>query len=410
VKVQTLQTVLLLAWRNIFRNKRRTLLTLIAVSIGLWSSISLAAFARGVSAQLARDAVFMLTGHIQLHAKDYVQDPVIEHNFKEDTETLSKVLSDEKIVGITKRVRVPAVVVSERESYGVTLIGIDPSEEKTFSFIGNANIDGAGIQSVDDNGIVLGKKLVSLLQTGLGKRVVVMAQDSNNKIADRGFVVKGIFDEDLEATEKAYVFTGRKVAQKMLSMGENISELSILTDDRESLDGLTKKLKNSFPLLEVHTWRDLSPLVVSLLKMQTGILNFWFLIVIITISFGLMNTIFMAIFERIREIGMLQALGMKPVLIVLQVVAESAFLLFIGAILGNALGLITVDLMSGGVDISRFARGAEVFGLRSIVYPVAQTPDLVSLNLLITIIGFVASLYPALKAASYSPIEAMHKV
>lgn len=399
-----------LAWRNIFRNKRRTVLTLIAISIGLWSSIALASFARGVSTQLARDAIQILTGHVQLHSKGYINDPVIEHNFSENKESIAKIIKKHGITASSSRVRVPAVIRSEREAFGVTLLGINPPEEKGLSFIGSASIEGSMITSETEGGIIIGRKLLTMLQTAVGKKIVILAQDTNNKIAERGFVIKGVFSEDLEANEKSFVFVGRKVAQDMLGLGNNISEVSLLGQDKENLKALVEDLRGTLPDLEVHTWKDLAPLVVSILRMQTGILNFWFLVVIITISFGLINTIFMAVFERIREIGMIQALGMKPRLIILQVLFEYLTLLGIGAIFGNILGLATAQAMSGGIDISKFSKGAGMFGLRSTVYPVVLNSDLLSLNILIVIMGVLAGFYPAWKASRYSPVEAMRKV
>ncbi|RKZ72640.1 MAG: ABC transporter permease [Candidatus Parabeggiatoa sp. nov. 1] len=402
-----MKLLIVLAWRNLWRYPRRTAIILLAIAIGVWSMLSFSAFLRGMMDQYVNNAIQNLVGHIQIHAPGYLDDPVINNSMPAPNQKLVDFLNAENIKGLAVRVRVPAVVSSERESMGVTLVGIDPAQEQDVSFIANAVTEGRYLEGVDDKGIILGRKLVERLETRLGKRVVLMSQDHANEIAERGFRVVGIFDAKTENIETQFVFVGRQVAQKMLGMQDRISEVAILGQNREALDSLLPKLRAATPELDVQPLQTISPLVVVMVTVFEGFLLIWYFVVFIAMAFGLVNTLLMAVFERTREIGLFQALGMKPRWIVGQVLFESLFLLAIGLIVGNLMSWATLILTAGGLDFSRYAAGYEMAGLSSLIYPVLSTSDIVTANVLVIGLGLIASLYPAWRAARYVPVEAI---
>ena len=230
-----LRLLISIASRNIWRNIRRTVLTLLAISLGVWSSVALAALARGMAEQLTRDTIYTLTGHLKIFKPDYETDPVVDHNFNPNDPKLLPILNSSEVEHWAARVQVPAVILSERESTGVTLLGIDPEKEIDLSFIGEGVNQGEMLSGPDDKGIIIGEKLAETLKTRIGKRIVILTQGFDGQVADRGFRVKGLFKAELESTEKAFVFIGMQTAQKLLKLSENVSEISILSQDRENL-------------------------------------------------------------------------------------------------------------------------------------------------------------------------------
>jgi len=396
-----------LAWRNLWRYPRRTIIILFAIAIGVWSMLSLAAFMRGMMEQYVNNAIGNLVAHIQIHAPSYRDDPVIEHSMPPPTEPLLKVLNEADIKGWAARVRVPAVVSSERESMGVTLVGIDPVQEQGLSFIADTVTEGRYLENIDDKGIILGRKLVERLETRLGKRVVLMSQNESHDIAERGFRIVGVFDTKMEETETQFVFVGRQRLQKMLGMQDNISELAVLGYDRDNLETVVQKLRAAAPEQDVEDWQTLNPLVMVIVNVFEGFLLIWYIVVFIAVAFGLVNTLLMAIFERTREMGLFQALGMKPRWIVGQVLFESLFLLSMGLIIGNVMSFATLLLTAEGLDFSSYAAGYEMAGLSSLIYPVLSLSDVVISNVLIIGLGLVASFYPAWRASRYVPVEAI---
>lgn len=396
-----------LAWRNLWRHGRRTSLILVAISLGVWSMVFLAALSRGSMEQQIRHSIFNLLGHIQIHAPNYRDDPVIEHRMAAPDRALLVALDGPEIRAWSSRVRVPAVVASERESAGVVVVGIDPDGERDLSFIPQAVRLGDYLDDDTDPGILIGRKLADRLETELGRRIVILSQDVDNTIADRGFRVKGIFHADVPNAESNFVFIGRRVAQDMLKLGDHISEIAVLTDDRTALAAPLGRLRAAAPDLDVQAWTVVEPLLVLTAEITDVILLIWFAIVFLAMSFGLVNTLLMAIFERTREIGLFQALGMQPRYILMQILLESLCLLVLGLLIGNALAFLNLWWLRDGLDLSAFAEGLAMVGVSPVIFPLLTYQDIVTANLLVLVLGAVASLYPAWRAARRVPMAAI---
>lgn len=400
-----------LAQRNIWRQKRRSAVTLSAIALGIWSAVSLSALARGVSNQLVEDGIKNFLGHLQIHRPGYLDDPSVDYSFDPSSPALLSALNGPDIKQWAQRVRVPAVVSSERESGGVTLIGIDPPHERGLSFIMDAPIEGRFIESSEDSGLVIGAKLAELLKTGVGKRVVLASQgfseNGDSAVADRGFRIVGLFRAELETTEKGYAFTGIQTAQDMLGLGNKITEISATTPfHRDAIDRVVSMLQPLATNLEVKPWYQIEPMLRALLKVQGGFLYIWFAIVIAVICFGLINTLFMGVLERVREFGLVQAIGMRPGMIRWQVLWESLLLLATGAALGTLLAFGTVELLADGIDLRAFASGTQFVGVGSIIYPVIRIADILFINILVFVLGLLSSLLPAARASALSPAQA----
>ena len=406
---QNTPLLLTLAWRNLWRHRGRTAAILFALTLGIWSMIALAALSRGSLEGQLRKSILALTGHIKIQAAAYRDDPVVEHRFQVPR-ALEAILHDPPVTAWSTRVRVPAVVASERESRGVTLVGIDPEKERGLSFIADSVSQGRSLASVHDEGIVIGRALAERLETTLGRRIVVMSQDIANRVADRGFRIVGIFDAESEAIENSFVFIGRESAQRLLGMGSDISELSVMTTDRARLKTLLIRLRAAVPALEVQPWTVVEPLLRLTEKVVNVILIVWYVIVFAAMSFGLVNTLLMAVFERTREFGLFQALGMPPRHILGQVLAESIVLLVFALVAGNAAAWLTVRALANGLDLSAFAKGFEMFGISPVIYPALTLTDIVAANGLVAGLGVLASLYPAWRASRHVPIEAITRV
>jgi len=229
--MRTMRIVAMLAWRNLWRNHRRTIIMLSAITIGAWAMIFMTALSRGMVSDMIRDGIQSLPGHIQVHNPAYRDDPSIGNLIPDTDRDIAARFGNAGISNWTSRIRVPAVVTSERDSRGVTFIGIDPQRERTMSFVADDIVEGRFLESVDDTGLVMGARLADILDTELGKRVVVMSQDPANDIADRGYRIVGIFKAKLEAQETAMLFAGKATVQKMLGIEGGVNESAVMGDD-----------------------------------------------------------------------------------------------------------------------------------------------------------------------------------
>ena len=384
---------------------------LTAVIIGVWSMIFLGALMRGIADQFVRNGIKTLTGHIQIHHPGYRKDPVVENSMTDPSgveTTLAQLLPPGS--RWAPRVRVNAVASNARHFAGITLVGIDPSREAAVSFIGGAIIEGRYLRSGDAYEIVAGRALVKRFETKLGYKLVLMSQDTEGEIASRAFHIVGIYRAEMEATEKQFVFVTMPAAQQMLKLHKGISEIAILLPAYGEADRVANALRARLPAAryEVDTWQKLLPMTTAILKMYDWTIFVWFFVVFIAMGFGIVNTTLMAVFERIREFGLLKALGMKPRWIIQEVIIESFFLLVLGMAIGNALGFVSVFALSRhGIDLSALAAGAEYWGMSRVIYPYVLSQDVIMANLVVFVLGLVVSLYPAMKAARFTPVEAL---
>ena len=400
-----------LAWRNIWRNTRRTLIILTAVVIGVWSMVLLGALMRGIAVGMVKNGISTLTGHIQIHYRGYRDDPAIENSIGDPAE-VEKVLGETLPAGAawTARVRVNAVASNARHSSGVTLVGIDPASEARISFIGKAVSQGRYLDAGDRNGILIGKALMKKMDTKPGRKLVLMSQDTKREIASRAFRIVGVFRAEMEATEKQFVFVLRPSSRKMLGLGAGISEISILLPGEADNPAVVNRLKAALPAdrFEVDTWRELLPFQTAYLKILDGFMWIWYLVIFIAMGFGIVNTTLMAVFERMREFGLFKALGMKPWRIIREVLTESFLLLMTGMIAGNILAFGCIFILARtGIDLSALAAGAEYAGMTRVIYPAIASRDILMSNLVVLFLGIFVSAYPAVKAARFTPVEAL---
>ncbi len=400
-----------LAWRNVWRNPRRTIVILVAIIIGVWSMILLGALMRGIAVGMVKNGIATLTGHIQIHHKGYRDDPSIENSMT-DSRVVEKGVFEKLPPGAhwTRRVRVNAIANNARHSSGITLVGIDPRVEANVSFIGSAIFKGRYLTPEEENGILVGQALLKKFETKIGRKLVLMAQNTEQEIASRAFRIVGIFRSEMESTEKQFVFVTRSASQKMLKLGEGISEISILLPEGSDTEDITESLQSALPpdQFEIHDWRDLLPFQTAYLRILDGFMWFWFLVVFVAMGFGIVNTTLMAVFERMREFGLMKALGMKPWWILRAVLVESFLLLICGLFIGNGLGFLSIYTLSGnGIDLSALAAGAEYAGMTRIIYPAVALKDVMVANLTVLLLGLLVSLYPAIKASRFTPVQAM---
>ena len=409
--MNTLRILTLLAWRNLWRNHRRTLIMLSAVIVGVWAMIFMTALTMGMVNDMIEDSISVLPGHVQVHHPDYLDDPVIANLLPMPDTEIEDTFASAGFRAWATRIKVPAVVSSERESRGVTLLGIDPQREESMSFVDYDAVDGRFLEGPGDDGLVIGRKLADTLETGLGKRVVLMSQDPDNDIADRGFRVVGLFGADVESYEEQYVFAGKDTVQELLRVGDRVTAIVVLGDDYRNVEPLYDKVRALVDDgVQVSRWTELDTYLGTMLRVMDGFVLVWVIVIFLALSFGLVNTLVMAVFERVREIGLMLALGMKPASILAQIVIESMLLLVIGLGIGNLLAWATIKPLESGIDISVVAEGMAMMGAASVLYPQLRLEDVVLANAVVLILGFFASLSPAWRASRLQPIEAITKV
>ena len=403
------KTILTLSWRNLWRNHRRTGIMLGAISVGVWAMIFMTALMRGMVDDMLNQGIRNLPGHIQIQHPDFLDDPSVVNSIAEPSGDLLAALNRDGARRWATRIKVPAVIASERESRGVNLIGVEPANETEISGVPAKVSEGRFLESNQDKGLIIGARLAGRLETRLGKRVVIMSQDPDNNIAERGFRIVGIYQAELAAQEEFNVYAARGTLQKLLNIEGRVSQIVLIDHDYRDVESLYRRVKAATPDgLEVKPWYEIDSYLAVMFNMMDGFVLVWVIIIFLALSFGLVNTLVMAIFERVREIGLIQALGMRPGLIVYQILLESLLLLLIGLAVGNLLALITIKPLESGLDVSIVAEGMAMMGAGSVIYPSLTLYDVVLANVVVVLLGILTSILPAWRASQLDPVRALN--
>ncbi len=407
LRVLPLQLLLQMSWRNVWRQRRRNGMIFLAI-LGAVATIVLAnALIRGWQVDMVDAVIGNFTGHLKVQASGYQSDPSMEESFSVP-EQWQPPLASERIKGWTTRVRVPGVILSERETRGVELLGIDPLREEGMSVFSEMVIAGESLKSAEDRRVLVGKALAERIETTAGRRIVLMSRGADGKNKEAGFRVAGVFDAEGTGLEKTFVITGRSALQDLLE-SEQVTEISIRLVSEVDLPGLLDSMRDEFSVMSVLSWDELQPQAAALFKYADFAILIWFAIMMTALAFGLINTLVMAVLERVKEIGMLQAVGMKPAAVLSQVILECLMIVCVGVALGLLIGVGLVALLRDGIDLTQWAMGVEAFHISSFLVPKLFVRDLVMVGSASFFFGLVASAYPAWRAVKITPLEAMRK-
>ena len=406
--IDGLKTMLPLAWRNLWRNPRRTGITLIVVAIGLWSILFFNAFMIAWAQSSKETTLQLLLGSGQIHAEGYMDDPSIDALMNPPDQDLASALDAPAVADWTTRVVVPGVIQSEYKTLPTTIVGVDPTAEARISSIPGKIAEGRYLNGSDDDSVVLGLHMVERLKTGLGRRVILMSQNTEGGMSEQSFDVVGVYDAD-KATEDLYVFTGRAASQRFLGLGDEIAQIVFVLKEEMALEDTVSALAAAAPALDIRGWKDLNLFLASMDSYMGVFIHVWLGIVFALMAIGIVNTQLMAVFERTQEFGLLRALGMKPRRVLLMVTIENAMLIGVGVVWGVVLAAVTIWSVSDGIDFSAFARAMEMVQTGEIIYLDYELDAFITFPGLIWLLGILGARWPAIRASRCSPVEARRR-
>ena len=401
-----LKLILQLSLRNIARHKRRNIMLFAAIAVAVAGVSATNTLIRGFQADLLDSSISNLTGHIKIHAPGYRDDPTIQKSF-ELAKNFAPDVPAEELLGWAPRIRIPAVIMSERETRGIQLVGVDPNAEH-ISFLGNVPIDGEALSGSDDGRVLVGRELARQLETKVGRRLVIITQGADGLNRERGFRIVGTYDAEGTALEKIFVFSGLEKIQELLDT-PNVTEVSVRLHQEPQRISVKRRLLDFFVGLEVMDWRELEPQAATMYLFADSIIFIWFAVLMSALIFGLVNTLIAAVMERVKEFGMVRAIGMRKSMVISQVVVESIFIMSIGVVFGLMMGYGLYASIADGLDLGQFAGGLATFSMRSMLVPIFRPSDFVLVAALSIGLGVLASLYPAWRAVKITPLDALRR-
>ncbi len=404
-----------LAWRNMWRNWRRTIIALIAMVLGVILLLFFDGFIKGSDQAIFGNAVRLYGGNIQVHAIGYRAKadrlPLIP--LVNPDAIIQTVRAQPQVLAVGKRINTSGLITNRGNSAPVEITAVEPEVEAPFSLQAESISQGRYLSSADGDSIVIGQGLADLLQVSVGDNVTLLGRTQSEVMRQHVMTVVGIYDLHMPEAEKGTVFIPLADAQTLYSLRDQVTVATIYLKGVGSEDQVVSTLQAALPNAEVDSWQNLLPELRQALDAKFAFASFFGIVVIFIASIGILNLMLMAVFERTREMGVLSALGMKGRQVMTLFLLEGSMIGVVGAVIGCVLGFLLMSLVGNtGVDLSKMTSGlGEISALMgSRLYPVTTLVDLLSRGVLVVIIAAIASLYPAWQASRREPAEALHHV
>lgn len=398
-----------LAWRNIWRNKLRSSVVILSVALGIFAGIFLIALTNGmINARI--DAIISTeVSHIQIHLPGFEENNDIKLLMKDADRILRKVKQNPNVAAASKRYILNAMASSAETGTGVKLVGIDPVDERRISNVSDKVIEGNYLIDSGRNPVLIGQRLAKKLNVGLKNKIILTLQDAENNITAGAFRVVGIYETDNFLFDEAVVFVRNKDLCRLIALDENDAhEIGIILDENSKLEEAQQKLAAGFPKLSVEEWRKLSPEAGYLVSAMNQYLFIIMIVILLALCFGIINTMLMVVMERMRELGMLMAIGMSHPRVFLMIMLETVFLSLTGGVVGITLGYATSEYLANeGLDLYFWQEAYASIGYSSLIYPAIDWGSMLVTAVMIIITGVFSALYPAYKALRLNPADAI---
>lgn len=467
-----------IAWKNVWRNKLRSLIVVASMAIGLWGGVYSVAFMKGMIGQRTEQVINNEASHIQIHHEKFQANNEAEYIMNDVDKILSELENMPEVQAASARTKIMAMANTSGSTAGVMLFGIDPEKEKQVTQLYTQIKDSVGtyFESGKKNRIFIGEKLAEdlkltkymLTQEGVNKlkeldvpdkivskldslidvpfrnekkysekleeligesdylkyninlkkvavsykmrnKIILTFQNAEGDLVGGAFKIEGIYKTSNSMFDGRNVFLKNSDLARLTHYPENQAhEIAIMLNDMNKVNDVINQLKEKYPNYDIEGWDELAPDIA----MYSNYMDFYNIIIILFIlfalAFGIINTMLMAVLERVKELGMLMAIGMNKLKVFAMIMLETIFLSFTGAVVGMILSALLIGHQNKyGFDMSMYSEGMEAMGYDSIIYPVLEPSFYLTVSGLVILTGILASLYPARRALKLNPSEAI---
>ncbi len=403
-----------LAWRNVWRHKRRTLIIVLAMSLTLALMMFYDGLMFGFTDAIYGNAVKVLGGNIQVHAEGYRAQanstPLLP--LADPQAVVKTAEANSQVLAATQRINTGGLVTSREGAFAVGITGIEPEKEQKVNLIGQYVKAGRNLTSNDADNILIGKGLADAMSVQVGDRITLVGRSQHEQMRQRTMTVIGIFDLGMADIEKQTVYISLGEAQSLYNLDGQSTEVAIFLNQLGQEGAIINGMKPGLPAYEIESFEANYPDLASAINTKGGVMNIFSVIIIAIAGVGILNLLLMAVYERTREIGMLGALGLRPNQISLLFILEGTMIGLVGVAVGIVLGLVINGiLMKVGLDFGSMGSVTSYMALiKDRVYPTWGVEKLLMRASLVAIISALAALIPAMEAGRREPAEALHFV
>jgi putative ABC transport system permease protein len=409
-----------MAWRNVWRNWRRTVIAGIAIALGLTLILFFDGMLDGMDEALYGNTVRLQGGNVQVHAPGFREKanslpilPLIDPD-----PIVQAALTHPDVIAAAQRIRTGGMISSREGTLSIVITGVEPEREASVNMIAENIIQGRWLEEDDEDALLIGQAMSDSLEVGIGDRVTLVGRATHQQMRRRTMTIVGIYDIGMSEIEKGLVYISLLEAQTLFDLRDQATEVAIYLAKVGQEPQVVETLSAALPGYEVDAWDTLDPTLKDMMELEDQIMGIFGLVILLIAGVGILNLMLMAVFERTREIGLLAAMGLKRyetmILFLLEGVMIGLVGAFVGCLLGGALGAylgrVGIDwaTMYGGMDLSEFG---DMFGLMGDrLYVKIGIGVLLRRALTVGIIAALASLYPAWQASRREPADALHYV
>ncbi len=404
-----------IAWKNVWRNKLRSLVVILSIALGLLGGLFYLAFANGMVQHQISATIKTQISNIQLHNPKYMLDNEVKYTISSPDLIIKKIEKIKGVRAITSRIKSTAMVSSAITGAGITINGINPAREKNVTDLYKKVIKGTYLIPNKKYQIFIGQKLADKLNVKVKSKIVITALDMSGNITYGAFKIVGIFKTESTNFDLYNVFVLKSDLKRLIGFpAKQTTEIAVLLNNNNQTGYVANKIKKIFSRainekkLNVETWVEIQPALKLLNEMLIQYSMIFLIIILVALSFGIINTMLMAIMERVRELGMLMAIGMSKLKIFLMIMLETIFLSITGGTAGLFISWIAITIThKTGIDLSAVSEGFNALGYSSFVHPMLGVTYYILIGSLVIITAITASILPARKALKLNPAEAV---
>lgn len=398
-----------LAWKNIWRNKKRSVIIILATAFGLWGGLFSDAVMMGMTESSVETAINLDLTHIQIHKPGFLDENDIRGFIPNSASVLSKLRANPAVETVSPRMIIQGIASSPSSSFPIQVTGIEPKWESKVTTLKQKVIAGTYLKSDKRNPAFIGQKLAERLNLKQHSKFVLSFQDLHGDIVYMACRVSGIFKSASSIFDQSHMFLKQQDLMRILNLRQPlVHEIAIRVHNSAQVEQTTRSLKSEFAALEVQSWNELAPELAFLNDTMLTYSYLFVLIILLALLFGITNTMLMSVVDRIREFGVLIAIGMKKGRTFSLIILETILLSLTGGVLGIIIGYATIAFFGNlGIDLSIIAKGLESFGAETTLYPSLPVELYIILTILIVVTANIAAIFPAWKATHLLPAEAV---
>lgn len=402
-----------LAWRNVWRNPRRTGLCVAATVFAVFLVVLSVAMAAGTHEKMIEDGVRMQSGHVTITGVGYLDDRTLERFVVLSSDMRTKLDAEPAVLGWTPRLTSFALLSEDTASQGAAVLGVDPEREGLVTTLPERVREGRFLAPGARREIVLGERLAGSLGAELGDEILVYGVAYSLETAYELFTLVGLVRLPNAALERSLALIDLGDAQEFFVYGDRVSEVAIRLESADDVESVRDVLVAALTDVDVHTWDELMPELAQFVVLDDAGMYLTLVILIVVVAFGILNTILMAILERTRELGMMMALGLKPGAVFRVIYWESIFVAGVGLVVGLVLAIPTVVYFAANpipLTSEEMSGMVELFGMEPLMTFKLKPLNPLGSAVTILVVGALAALYPAFKASRGRPVDALRSL